>query len=313
MTKIYDAHCDVLYKMFIDPKLDFYTSEAGLDVTYNRMRDAGVKLQFFAIYLPEKLRRPSFDHLLEYVDIFRQKIESRGRLALVRNKDELDSVMRGDEIGAVLSLEGADALAGNPVYTRTLFDLGVRFIGITWNYANWAADGILEPRKGGFTKRGKKFISECNDLGMLLDVSHLSVKGFWELAELCQTPFIASHSNALSVCSHPRNLDDEQIGAIIQADGRIGVTFVPRFVKQKGDVSISDVLKHIDHICSLGGVRHLGFGSDFDGIEEHISGLDHAGKYGRLADELSRHYKAAEVEGFLWGNWNRFLKENLPL
>jgi membrane dipeptidase len=313
MKKIIDAHCDVLYKMFLDPGLDFYQSTSGLDVTYERMRNAGVKLQFFAIYLPENLKRPTFDHLLEYVDIFRQKVESKGKVAFIRNQHELDAAMSGDEIGAVLSLEGADALAGNPVYTRILYYLGVRFIGITWNYANWAADGILEPRKGGFTRKGRNLIKECNELGMLLDVSHLSVRGFWELAELSQAPFIASHSNVLAICPHPRNLDDQQIRAIIQTDGRIGITFVPRFVKQRGPVSISDVLKHIDHVCSLGGVRHVGFGSDFDGIEEWVTGLEHAGKYEMLAEELTRHYKAEEAEGFLWGNWHRFLKKNFPL
>lgn len=312
MNQIIDAHCDVLYKLFMNRKLDFYKNESGLDVTYERMKSSGIKAQFFAIYLPENLDRPNFEHLLEYIDIFHKKVARIGKVALIRNQGDLAAAINGDAIGAILSLEGADALAGNPMFTRILYYLGVRFIGITWNYANWAADGILEPRKGGLTKRGKKFIKECNDMGMLLDVSHLSVKGFWELAELSEVPFIASHSNALSVCPHPRNLDDEQIEAVIRADGRMGLTFVPWFVKQGGSATISDMLKHIDHVCSLGGKHHLGFGSDFDGIGEWVAGLEHAGRYGEFAELLSKHYKSEEVEGFLWKNWNRFLMKYLP-
>lgn len=102
----------------------------------------------------------------------------------------------------------------------------MRFLGITWNYANWAADGVLEQRNGGFTEKGRMLIEWCNDSGMLLDVSHLSQAGFWELADLSTRPFIASHSNAAAICGHVRNLNDEQIKALIAMDGRMGLTFI---------------------------------------------------------------------------------------
>ncbi|WP_338043572.1 dipeptidase [Paenibacillus hamazuiensis] len=312
MPTIIDAHCDALMKMFVNRKLDFYQDEPDLDVNYERMAEAGVKVQFFALFLPEALERPGFEHLLEYIDIFYRKVQRKGMVSLIKNQSDLRTVFTKERHGAILSLEGVDVLAGNEMYARIVYQLGVRFAGITWNYANWAADGVMEPRKGGFTLRGKKFIKECNDLGIILDVSHLSVKGFWELAELSQKPFIASHSNALAVCPHPRNLNDEQIKAIIKADGTIGITFVPYFVRSEGPARITDILRHIDHVCSLGGADHLGFGSDFDGIKEWVHGLEHAGRYGNLVDELCKHYKASEIEAFLWGNWYRFLEKNLP-
>src|SRR5690606_34269437 len=126
----------------------------------------------------------------------------------------------------------------------------------------------LEPRGGGLTARGRELVAECNRLGIALDVSHLSERGFWELMERTQDAPIASHSNAKALCSHPRNLTDEQIHAIIKTGGRIGITFVPYFLRAGGGAAIDDVLRHLEHICSLGGAGHVAFGSDFDGIDQ---------------------------------------------
>ncbi|KAF9124260.1 hypothetical protein BGX30_001029 [Mortierella sp. GBA39] len=168
---------------------------------------------------------------------------------------------------------------------------GVRFLGITWNHANWAADGVMEKRKGGFTEKGKQLIELCNETGLLLDVSHLSEAGFWELAERSKRPFIASHSNAKTVCPHARNLNDEQIRAIAAMDGRIGITFVPYFVKEgPGPVVPADVLPHIERMCEQGAGNMLMFGSDFDGIETWIQNLEHPGRYPAFIDLLLARY-----------------------
>ncbi|MDQ1908915.1 dipeptidase [Paenibacillus sp. GD4] len=312
--KIIDGHCDVLYKMYENSALSFYDPRTtGLDVTYERMLKSGVKVQFFAIYLPERITQPHFDHYLEYIRIFYQKIVQDERFIVIRTQADLDRVMNGDRLGAVLTLEGADALHGNLLHTQMLYYLGVRAIGITWNYANWAADGVLEPRQGGFTKRGKSFIKDCNELGILLDVSHLSVRAFWDLAAASTKPFVASHSNARAVCNHPRNLDDDQLREIIMRGGRIGLTFVPWFVQSGGMVKSEALLRHIEHICGLGGSHCITLGSDFDGIDKWLVGLEHAGQYGAFAELLSKHYKNELVEGILCGNWYRFLQSQLPL
>jgi membrane dipeptidase len=310
--KIIDAHCDALYKLNKDKSLRFNKPSEDLDVHFEHMMKSDIILQFFAIYLPETVKNPTIEHVLELIDIFYQQVYKGCNVSIIKNKGDFQKLMAGNGRGAILSLEGADALKGDPVLLRTLFYLGVRFIGITWNYGNWAADGILEPRKGGFSRAGKSFIKDCNELGIILDVSHLSEQGFWELAELSSAPFIASHSNSLSRCNHPRNLNDDQIKAIIQTNGAIGITFVPWFVDKGSPVPIASILKHMDHICALGGERHIGFGSDFDGIEQWITGLEHAGKYEALVEELLRHYKSEEVERFMWKNWERFLEINLP-
>lgn len=212
----------------------------------------------------------------------------------------------------LITLEGVDGLEGNLFYLELCFQMGVRIVGLTWNHANWAADGIMEKRGASLTTKGRELVHLCNRTGMLLDVSHLSEKGFWELADLSERPFIASHSNSYSVCSHVRNLKDDQIQAIIAREGRIGLTFVPWFVKEHEVVHIEDLLPHIEHICSLGGAHHLMMGSDFDGIPVKIQGLENAGCYPKLTEVLLKHYDEALVHGWLWRNAMRYLGEHLP-
>ncbi|MFD0680068.1 MULTISPECIES: dipeptidase [unclassified Paenibacillus] len=311
---IIDGHCDVLWKMYENPLIDFYApQQAELDVNYENMMKSGIKIQCFAIYLPESIKQPKFDDYLEYINIFYQKIAIMDKLIVIKNQSDLQQVMNGTKVGAILTLEGADAINDHSLYTQILFRLGVRMIGVTWNYANWAADGILEARKGGFSKKGKRFIKECNDLGIILDASHLSVRSFWDLADHSKKPFVATHSNAYAVCPHPRNLNDDQIRALITRGGRIGITFVPWFVSDKGDASISQLMKHIERVCALGGEKQVVLGSDFDGFNIKMPGLEHAGQLDNLAQQLSRYYKDQIVENFLYRNWLTFFETSLPI
>ncbi|WP_261807835.1 dipeptidase [Paenibacillus sp. N3.4] len=311
--KIVDGHCDALTKLYKNPRLDFHMDEDELDVNYIRLKHAGVKVQFFAIYLSDTIKQPTFEHILRMVDLFHRKILNHPGMRFIQNANDWREVEHSDQIGAILTLEGLDAINGNMLHVRTLQRLGVRCIGLTWNYANWAADGVMEPRKGGFTLKGMRMLKELDTMGIIVDVSHLSVRGFWELYEQYAKPFIASHSNAEQLCPHPRNLSDKQIKAIIQRKGQIGLTFVPYFVSQAiSSVRITDLLKHIDHICSLGGEHHIGFGSDFDGIEQWMEDLRHSGQYGNIIEALCKNYKEAQVEGFLYGNWRNFMLLNLP-
>ncbi|USB32018.1 dipeptidase [Paenibacillus sp. YPG26] len=309
---VIDFHCDALYKMQINDQIDFH-NDSRLDVNLEKLKQGSISLQCFAIYLSQSLGSPKFSHVLDQIRIFQEKVVSSGIRPLCW-QEELDQLTTAQPCG-LLSLEGADGLEGNLQYLKTSYEQGVRFLGITWNYANWAADGILEPRNGGFTRKGLELVQACYELGITLDVSHLSVKGFWELVTLAKQadkPFIASHSNAYRICPHPRNLRDEQIEAIISLGGRIGITFVPDFVKINGPVHISDLMSHIEHICSLGGEQHLMFGSDFDGIDRYILGLEDASCYSNLISELLRHYPEGLVKGWLYGNAESFLRTYLP-
>lgn len=306
-----DFHCDALSKLQASPDLDFRNG-AALDVTAERLAAGGVLMQVFAIYLSTVRGRPSFESVLGQIELFRRKVIGPGGLQWLRWREEASGLAAGPKSYGMLSLEGVDALEGNLFYAELIYELGVRFLGVTWNYANWAADGVLEQRNGGFTQKGRELIEWCNRSGMLLDVSHLAPAGFWELAERSERPFIASHSNAAAVCSHPRNLSDEQIRTLIAIDGRIGLTFVPWFVKQGGAAKAEDLLRHIEHVCSLGGSGNLMFGSDFDGIDAWVEGLEHPGHYAGFAELLLRHYPEEQVRGWLYGNALSFLSLHLP-
>lgn len=310
--RVVDFHCDALSKMWQNPQASFVDAP-DMDVTLKRMEEGSLDLQVFAVFLSEQFGKPSMERILAQIEVFRDRIHRDGHLAWLLWKEQVHEIRQGGKRWGMLSLEGADGLEGQLFYVDVLYKLGVRFLGVTWNYANWAADGAMEKRNGGLTRRGRELVKRCNEIGMLLDVSHLSRASFWELTELTHAPIIASHSNADSVCPHPRNLADDQIRAVIALNGLVGVTFVPWFIKNgTGLVKMEDVLPHIEKICELGGEAHLMFGSDFDGIDEWVRGLEHPGAYPDLAELLLKHYSASQVEGWMSGNALRFLEANLP-
>ncbi|MFD0587506.1 dipeptidase [Paenibacillus sp. GCM10027627] len=313
--RVIDFHCDALYKMLNDGNLAFENGRPGvLDVTYERLRGSDALLQVFAVFISSD--RP--DHgtihpILESVDLLYEKVLACPDMRLILTVSDLEECIQDGKTGALLSLEGIDGLRGSLSALRNLYRLGVRAAGFTWNHANWAADGVMEPRGGGLTALGKIFVRECNELGIVVDVSHLSERAFWDMAALSSKPIIASHSNARSVCDHPRNLTDLQIRAIVEGKGRIGITYVPAFVHSSGNAAISNLIAHIEHICELGGERHLMLGSDFDGIDKHVQGLTHPGQVYALIEELLKRYSQEQTEAFVYGNALSFLRGQLPL
>jgi membrane dipeptidase len=305
-----DFHCDVLMKMLSEPDIRF-ADDPRLDVTLKRLKDANMLLQNFAIYIPERVSPPSIVHVFECIRLFHARIASSEDVLFVRTAGDLARARNAGKIGAMLSLEGADALQGRLEDVDLLYAMGVRSLQMTWNYGNWAADGVLEPRRAGLTVKGRQLVERCSQLGMLLDVSHLNEPGFWEAAALYNRPLIASHANAHAVCPHPRNLGDEQIRAIIATGGLIGIAFVPDFIDPHHP-DMNRLLRHIEHVCSLGGESNLMLGSDFDGIDRHVPGLEHPGRLPALAELLMRHFPQRTVDGILRENAFRFLLQQLP-
>ncbi|MDN4594404.1 dipeptidase [Polycladomyces subterraneus] len=309
-----DGHCDVLYKMWKSGgNLSFYAPDSSLDVTFSSAQRSRLLMQVFAIWVPEEVSRHLAWHVaLRQVDLFYERIvQDSTRTFVITESSHLDQLREG-KLGAFLLLEGADALQGEIAYLRTLYRLGVRQVGLTWNHANEAADGIEEPRGGGLTRFGQQLIKEMARLGMIVDVSHLSVRGFWDVMEYTDVPVVASHSNCYAVCPHPRNLGDDQIRALIERGGLIGITFVPKFVHQQGKEARWDHLfRHIDHICHLGGAGSIAFGSDFDGTEEKIPGLAHAGDFADFAEKLMKRYPEEWVRKWTGENWLTFYRTYL--
>lgn len=311
-----DGHCDVLSKMWKDlKKHKFYDPQSELDSSYFHLREASVALQVFAIWVPETVSKGQrLQVALKQIDLFYEEIiQDEQNMILVTDRKRLRECSP-ERIGALLLLEGADALQGEISNLRHLWRLGIRQMGLTWNYANEVADGIEEERGGGLTLFGREVIEEMKRLRMILDVSHLSEKGFWEVIEEEELPILASHSNCRAICPHKRNLEDEQIRALIARDGRIGVTFVPSFVHTPyQEASISHVLKHIEHICELGGEDFIFFGSDFDGINHKIKNLESYRYIHFLTEALLKVYPEFFVKKWSWENGFRFYEKQLSL
>lgn len=305
--KIYDLHCDALLKLYENSNLDFSDS-SELEVNVRRLADGEVKVQFFAIFLePDTPSDNLFDAALKQVDLFHRKIlDEHPQFVKITDWNQL-SQLASDEIGAVLTLEGADAFGNDMSKWRLLHDMGVMSLGVTWNQANLCCDGIGESRGGGLTELGFEVVRFNNDKGILTDVSHISLAGFEDVLSVADYP-IATHSNAIGKCGHRRNLNDQQIKSLIEKQGIIGVVFNPPFICDDEDMaSIDELVTHIDHICDLGGKNYISFGSDFDGISTHVKKLSHAGNYQNLIQALLKHYSKEEVDGFAWKNAHRFL------
>ncbi|BCB03432.1 dipeptidase [Bacillus sp. KH172YL63] len=302
---IFDAHCDVLMKLYLEKGMGTFQSKHNMHITYPQLVHAKSRVQLFAIYIPSDLKPGQrFQAALEMVNLFHNQILTPNpMLKWVKSKQDIDLLGDG-EIGVMLSLEGAEAIEEDMTKLEILYRLGVRSVGLTWNWANAVADGALEPRGGGLTRLGYEVISFLNEKKLWTDVSHLCEKAFWDTVEVAAYP-IASHSNAYSICPNPRNLKNDQIQALIEKDSVMGITFVPPFLSKKDVAGITDVIRHVEHVCSLGGEDHIGFGSDFDGITETVQGLATFDQYDNLVQALQRYYSERQVKKFLYENFVR--------
>ncbi|MCL2056207.1 MAG: membrane dipeptidase [Oscillospiraceae bacterium] len=274
IANVIDLHCDTLSKSY-DMRVPLTSRElaAGLD----RLPD-GVRLcQCMAIFIPDRYRGEAaeayFDALYRHWCV--QLKLYKNRLRAVTQPDEIAGALNSCAYSAILTVEGGAALGGKLDNVRRLWDLGVRMMTLTWNGANEIAGGVSTDR--GFTPFGRKAVGEMEKLGMIVDVSHLSDRGFSELMDFAQRPFIASHSNSRAVCSHPRNLTDEMFKTISRSGGLVGLNYYKNFIADNGDTnSIDDLIRHACHFLELGGEDTIALGSDFDGAElpEYLDGLE---------------------------------------
>lgn len=301
--KIIDLHCDALLKLWESKGKLNYSNAEELDTNVERLKKGEVWIQCYAIFIyPEMKAEQKFQAALDQIDYFYKEVLAKNpEMKHIKQWEDISLVKEG-EIGAVLTLEGVDAIGNDLHKLSILYQLGVRSVGLTWNNANLAADGAGEPRGAGLTLFGKEIVRINNENRVLTDVSHLSEKAFWDVMELAEYP-IASHSNARAICDHPRNLYDEQAREMFTKGGMVHVVYCPPFVKNDGKADLSDLIHHIDHLCSLGGSKQVGLGSDFDGINTYVKDLEDASKYQNLINALLKHYSEEMVKGFAYQNF----------
>lgn len=302
---IIDLHCDALLRLFED-NLNF-TNSTHLDVNYERLQAGHVMAQAFAIFIdPDLSPEAKIQSAYKQVQHFQQLIAQHPLMVHIKTWADFDMLEAG-QIGAFLTIEGVDFFAGDLSFWHKFYQFGVLSIGLTWNNPNEAADGLHSKLGRGVTAFGREIIQLNNTHKIFTDVTHLHEQSFWDVLEHADY-VIASHSNATKICNHERNLTDEQIRAMITKNAPIHVVFFPHFITGSKEASMTDLIKHIDHISALGGKHLIGLGSDFDGINAKIPGLEHAGMHQNLVNELLKNYSESDVRGFAYAN---FLS-NLP-
>ena len=266
-----------------------------------------------AYFAPVDHARARAEALAQVAFLLRLERESGGRLRVARTAADLE----GDGLAAVLHVEGAEPIGPALDELLVLHAAGLRSLGLVWSRPNAFATGVPfgfpgSPDQGpGLSDAGRALVRACGELGILVDVSHLNARGFWEVAALGAGPLVASHSGAHALCASPRNLTDDQLRAIGERDGLVGINFHVAFLRADGgedpDTPLARIAEHAAYVAGIAGARCVALGSDFDGAIMpaalgDVSGLP------RLLDALrAAGFGDAELDGIAWGNWRRVL------
>ena len=336
--RIFDGHNDCLLRLYqshhADPAALFFNEQTTGHIDFPRLRRGGFCGGFFAVYVPadpkqSKKIEPNSNNTplpaaldADYARratiamssiLFKLIAQSNNAMRLVTSKTVLESALASDQIAVLFHIEGVEAIDADLAFLDVLHAAGLRSLGPVWSRPNLFAQGVpfrypSSPDIGeGLTEAGRRLIKACNDKKILIDLSHLNEKGFWDVAKLSDAPLVATHSNAHVLCQQSRNLTDTQLDCIRERKGMVGVNFATAFLREDGqrraDTPLQDILRHLDYLITRLGEDKVGFGSDFDGalIPQDLG--DVAG-LPRLVTALRKHgYSEALIEKLCWQNW----------
>lgn len=305
---VFDGHCDTILRCF-EHGGGFRKSEGHLDL--ERTRKFGRYAQFFAIFGDETTEpgTPLWDLVQKEYAIFQRELEKNAdRLVFCRSGAEAEEAFHFGKSVAFLSVEGAELLNCDLNKLEQAYHMGVRAINLTWNTPNLLSGTNVAETKRGLSQQGRAFVRRMEALGMLVDVSHLSDPGFWDVVELSTKPFFASHSNSRAVFFNPRNLTDAQFTAIIEHNGVAGLNMYSEFLGEQAN--IDTVIDHLEHFLSLGGEKHVSLGGDWDGIRQTPHGISGIQDMDRLYERLlQRNYHEALLRDVFYSNLMRVVNE----
>jgi len=333
---VFDGHNDVVLR--VDEGRDFFADGDEGHIDLPRARRGGFAGGLFAVFIsgpkqeePEDApsgpyslplsppidageARARADHLTNLLF----DLEERGAFRIVRTTDEIEECFADGTIAAVLHYEGAEPIHDLDDLER-LYERGLRSLGLVWSRGNRYAEGVpfrfpASPDTGsGLTETGRELVGACNRLGILVDLSHLNLRGFFDVASISEAPLVASHSNAHALCPSTRNLTDEQLDAVAASDGLVGVNFAVGFLRDDGqlerDTPLDTLIRHIDYLVNRMGIDHVGLGSDFDGAAPPAE-LSDVSRLPALLEALrARDYDEEALTKIAHGNWLRVLRE----
>ena len=298
---MFDAHCETLLKVYKDGNLN----SNAYDVDFERLAKYGKAIQMFAIFNEGDLRIEDIVNLIELL-----KTEcSRSDLATFCAGDYIEC---DSPVTVLVSIEGVGNTPDFDIgYIDLLHKSGVRTMSITWNNDNQLCGGI-EANNKGLTQEGINALKRMENLGMVLDVSHISDIGFYDALEFENLRIVATHSNSRTVCANNRNLTDEQFKILCTKGGVAGINTYPMFLNGTYTASVTDIIRHIEHFCSLGGENNIGIGSDFDGMNHLPQGINGVEDICKLTKEMQRcGYSDLLIKKIMAGNFLNLMKKIL--
>lgn len=295
---IFDMHCDTLYEI---RKLQKQRQTAGLFesprlcCSLPKLLAGDYALQNFAVYIDLKENPDPYKNAMELVDVFEKEVSrNHDYICQVRNAAEIEAAVRTKKIAAMLTLEEGGMCCGDVKKLQDFYDKGARMMTLVWNYKNeLGMPAALSPerenehqeRTCGLTEKGMEFLNQMEQMGMIVDVSHLSDDGFYDVYENTTRPFVASHSNARALCGHKRNLNDRMLQLLGERGCVAGLNYYPEFLSDhpEKETCLKQIAQHAVYMMDLGGSSCVGLGSDFDGF---------------IGDGRPEH--AAQMEDLIW-------------
>ena len=275
---LFDCHCDTAVRVWLTGRS---LRENSLHLDLRRLKKFSPAAQVFAV-CTETLEDPQVK-AAAVIRYFKEQIEMNSDIVkLCLNSHDIVSTMAGGKIAALLSVEGAEQIDD----IEMAYALGVRVVHITWNFDNGLCGSVMGSG-AGLSEKGRCFVKKAQELGVLLDTSHISQQGFWEVLEISRKPVIAGHSNTRALCPVPRNLSDEQFIALKNQGGGAGINLYPEFLGLGRDIDA--VFAHIEHFMALGGEKAVFLGCDLDGIDEMPKGIHGVEDLGKIYEVLLRH------------------------
>ena len=275
---LFDCHCDTAVRVWLTGRS---LRENSLHLDLMRLKKFSPAAQVFAV-CTETLEDPQVK-AAAVIRYFKEQIEMNSDIVkLCLNSHDIVSTMAGGKIAALLSVEGAEQIDD----IEMAYALGVRVVHITWNFDNGLCGSVMGSG-AGLSEKGRDFVKKAQELGVLIDTSHISQQGFWEVLEISRKPVIAGHSNTRALCPVPRNLSDEQFIALKNQGGGAGINLYPEFLGLGRDIDA--VFAHIEHFMALGGEKAVFLGCDLDGIDEMPKGIHGVEDLGKIYEVLLRH------------------------
>ena len=302
MIPLFDGHCDTLLMLELTNAPCGALLKNGLHVALERCKNYSPQAQFFAVF-GEKSFFPGssvFERLSRR--LFAEIEANQDRIAFCTCSDDTENAHENGRLAAFMSVEGAELIDCERGLEKAV-EAGVRAVNITWNHANELSGSCVEDSSRGLSDAGHGFVKSCGRLGVIVDVSHLSDAGFWDVINTSERPVMASHSNSRALCTHPRNLTDEQFKAVRDMGGTVGLNLFSDFLGNMSDEITTDTcIRHIEHFLELGGEKTVALGGDLDGCDKLPKGFEGIQSWKILYDALGARGYSTELLGDIFYN-----------